>query len=134
MGQKMILDFHCHIGRSRYEYRPGEFTPEDLIKRMDVSKVDVSCCFSFADVLDNDYVVNRTKPFDRLIAFAFVNPNQLDSAHELEQLAKAKAVRGLKLHPYLHGFHANNTILLDPIYEVCQAYELPIIYHMAADN
>jgi uncharacterized protein len=130
----VILDFHCHIGESLYGYKPRRFTPEELLRRMDGAKVDISCCFSFYDVVDNEYVAEAVKPHDRLLAFAFVNPHERDAAERLAELARGGAVRGVKLHPFIHGFHANNTVLLDPIYETCESYNLPILCHGFADN
>ena len=111
----MILDFHMHIGRSLYGYKPQLFTAEQGLDRMDAAKIDRAVCFSFYDLIDNDYVADTCQPHDRLIPFAFVNPHQRDAATQLERLVQDKAVRGVKHEPFIHGFHANNTMLLEPI-------------------
>lgn len=132
----MILDFHCHIGKARYSYKPKEFTPEQLLQRMDQTNVDMACCFSFfePEMIDNEFVANCGKRFDRLISFAFVNPQLAKSADELEKLARDRRVRGIKLHPYIHGYLAHNTFLLDPIYEVAQKYNLAILCHTFSES
>ena len=130
----MIVDFHCHIGRALYSYKPMKFTPEQLLERMDESKVDYACCFSFYDVIENDYVAEAVQPHDRLLAFAFLDPHREDAASDLERRVDKKGVRGVKLHPFVHGFHVNNFVLLDPIMEVCKAKKIPIICHGFMDN
>lgn len=132
----MILDFHCHIGKARYSYKPKEFTPEHLLQRMDQANVDMACCFSFyePEMINNEFVAECGKRFDRLIPFAFVNPHLAKSVEELEKLARDKLVQGIKLHPYIHGYHANNTFLLDPVFEVTKKYNLPILCHTFSES
>ena len=117
----MILDVQMRIGRSLHGYKAQLCTAEQGLERTDEAKIDKSVCSSFYDVIDNDCVADACKPHDRLIPFAFVNPHERDVASQLERLVKDKGVRGIKLHPFIHGFHATNTVLLDPLYEVCGA-------------
>jgi len=132
----MILDIHCHFGKATYTYKPKEFTLEQLLERMDQANVDKACCFSFFEpaLIDNEFVANSGKRSDRLIPFAFVVPQFKKSVDELENLAREKRVRGLKLHPYIHGYNANNTFLLDPIYEIAQKYNLTILHHCSCET
>jgi predicted TIM-barrel fold metal-dependent hydrolase len=129
----MILDMHAHVGRPNYAYRADEFRNEDLATRMKASSVSKCCVFSFYDVADNDYVARACRDRDDLVPFAFINPKEAGAAAELERRFQ-EGFRGLKLHPFAHGFHLNNFKIVDPLFERCEQYRAPIICHGLADN
>lgn len=130
----MILDVHAHVGRPNYAYRADEFTSADLATRMKEAGVGKCCVFSFYDKQDNEYVEAATRGRDDVVPFAFINPKRPDAAATFEQLVTAKGFRGLKLHPFADGYHLNNFKIVDPLFEVCERYEVPIICHGFADN
>jgi predicted TIM-barrel fold metal-dependent hydrolase len=129
----MILDMHAHVGQPNYAYRAGEFRNDDLASRMKASHVSKCCVFSFYDVADNDYVDQATRGRDDLIPFAFINAKEPGAPAELERRFQA-GFKGLKLHPFAHGFHLNNFKIVDPLFERCEHYRAPIICHGLADN
>jgi uncharacterized protein len=129
----MILDMHAHVGRPNYAYRAAEFRNDDLAVRMKESGVSGCCVFSFYDVTDNDYVARACHGRRDLIPFAFINPKEPGAAADLEQRFQG-GFRGLKLHPFAHGFHLNNFKVVDPLFERCEQYGAPIICHGLADN
>jgi PAS domain S-box-containing protein len=100
---------------------------------MSESNVAKCCVFSFYDKQDNEYVEAAARGRDDLIPFAFINPKLPDAAATLEGLVK-KGFRGLKLHPFADGYHLNNFKIVDPLFEVCDHYKIPILCHGLADN
>lgn len=130
----MILDVHAHVGRPRYAYRAPEFGPDDLAARMTSAAVSKCCVFSFYERQDNEYVEGATRGRDDLVPFAFINPKVDGAAATLDQLVTTRGFRGLKLHPFADGFHLNNFLLVDPLFEVCAHHGIPILCHGLADN
>jgi uncharacterized protein len=80
--------------------------------------------------LSNDEVVAFAQSnADVAIPFASINPNRgADGVREARRLVDAGVVRGLKLHPPIQEFFANDRIAY-PLYEVFAAKKLPVIFH-----
>jgi uncharacterized protein len=80
--------------------------------------------------LSNDEVVAFAQSnADVAIPFASINPNRgADGVREARRLVDAGAVRGLKLHPPIQEFFANDRIAY-PLYEVFAEKKLPVIFH-----
>ncbi len=125
----MIIDAHCHLGVSRA--RDWSQTPEELRAAMDEAGVDRACVFGFPDTVDNEAILATARADDRLIGLACVDPNKPDAADELERGLRG-GLRGLRLHPYLHGFTLSMPIV-DPLFEVCAQYGAPVLCHGADD-
>lgn len=125
----MIIDAHCQLGASRVQELA--LTPDELRAAMDEAGVDRACCFGFPDALDNAAVLAAAGADDRLIPIAFVDPNAPDAPDTLELLLR-RGMRGLRLHPYLHGFKLTMAIV-DPLFEVCAQHGVPVLCHGADD-
>jgi uncharacterized protein len=80
--------------------------------------------------LSNDEVVAfAQKHADVAIPFASINPTRgADAVREARRLVDAGAVRGLKLHPPIQEFFANDRVAY-PLYEVFAEKKLPVIFH-----
>lgn len=130
-----IMDAHCHIG---FSAAYGELSAEDLIKQMDEAGIDMAVVFplTVAGKIDNDYTAESVKKYpNRLIGFALVDPQWgEDAVKELIRCVTKLEMKGLKLHPDLSGYAIDNHVLTDPIFEVCEKYNLPIVAHAAGDN
>lgn len=127
----MIVDIHNHVG-----LRVGKSqTGPELIQRMDRAGVDKAVMFPFIEQPDNDFIAQEAAKFpDRLIGFACVNPWTKNAVSEIERAVKELKLKGLKLHPVLHGFGMDNHSLMDPIFEKCQELKIPILAHGCGDN
>lgn len=125
----MIIDAHCHLGVSRV--RDWSQTPDELRAAMDEAGVDRACVFGFPDTVDNEVILAATHADDRLIGLACIDPNKPDAADELERGLRG-GLRGLRLHPYLHGFTLSMAIV-DPLFEVCARHGAPVLCHGADD-
>jgi len=78
---------------------------------------------------NDDVVAFAQKNADVAIPFASINPNRgADAVREARRLVDAGAVRGLKLHPPIQEFFANDRVAY-PLYEVFAEKKLPVIFH-----
>jgi len=78
---------------------------------------------------NDDVVAFAQKHADVAIPFASINPNRgADAVREARRLVDAGAVRGLKLHPPIQEFFANDRVAY-PLYEVFAEKKLPVIFH-----
>ncbi|HEY7189247.1 MAG TPA: amidohydrolase family protein [Vicinamibacterales bacterium] len=80
--------------------------------------------------LSNDEVVAFAQSnADVAIPFASINPTRgAEAIREARRLVDAGVVRGLKLHPPIQEFFANDRIAY-PLYEVFADKKLPVIFH-----
>jgi predicted TIM-barrel fold metal-dependent hydrolase len=80
--------------------------------------------------LTNDQVVETASRYsDVMLPFASINPHRGDDGvREARRLVEARAVRGLKLHPPIQQFFANDRIAY-PLYEVFAEARLPVLFH-----
>lgn len=126
----MIIDGHVHLG-----IRPGaKQTIEELISKMDKEEVDRSIVFNFVEVIDNDYTAEAMRKYpDRIIGFATINPWHKNAKEELTRCIDELGLKGLKMHPTLHGYSFSNHLLLDPLLEICTKFKIPVIGHGADD-
>lgn len=129
----MIIDAHCHIGRSGPVYPGFQYLAEEAVTELKRTGIAKACCFSFWDNVDNDYVAAATRNHPELIGFAVADPKQPGEADRLERYLRDGQFKGVKLHPQYHGYALNNPIV-HPIFEVCQGHGAPILCHGYADN
>ena len=66
---------------------------------------------------------------DIAIAFASIDPTRgPEAVREARRLVATGNIRGLKLHPPLQQFHANDKVAY-PFYEAVAAAKLPVVFH-----
>ena len=65
---------------------------------------------------------------DKFIGFAGVDPFAEDAAEELEKAFEELKLSGLKLHPGKGHFYPTDERMM-PLYDICEKYEKPIIFH-----
>jgi uncharacterized protein len=131
----MIVDVHNHIWSGKRFHHTDPQTVEMLIERMDKSGIERAVCFSRPNQIDNDYVAGAAKGYpDRITGFVVINPWAPDAVQELERGFADLGLRGLKLHPTLSGFPIDAHELVDPLFEVCDAYGYPVLSHAMGDH
>ncbi|MEQ3548995.1 amidohydrolase family protein [Pseudonocardia nematodicida] len=142
----MIIDAYntTQDVRGRSDYltgaRPGQappphtpFDPQRILDRMDAAGVDMAMVCSLAQRIENDFLIELVGKFpDRLIGFGQVRPQDDDALTEIERCAAA-GLRGLKLHPSMHGYHVADHGLLDPVFDLCARLGLPILINALDD-
>jgi predicted TIM-barrel fold metal-dependent hydrolase len=145
-GENMIIDAHVHImyggiKRQTYTYtktREEDWPAERLIELLDRVGIDKAVIFGsnlipLADYKENnDDIADAVKKFpDRFIGFGSVDPrcDPEGAPREVVRAVEGLGLRGLKFHPWLQVFPANDYRLY-PIMEVASRYKLPVIFHM----
>ena len=121
------------VGTSDY-LTSESHTIEEMISLLDAGGVDKAVVCSLGQQVDNDYIASLVERHgDRLVGFAEVNPRQPDPVEVLEQFIGHGRLRGLKLHPTMHGYHFADHGLLDPIFEACGRWRAPILVNALDD-
>ncbi len=124
------IDAHSHAGTGA-----AEWTGKQVVERMDTIGVDKTIIFPFTEGYfhNNDIPQYVAEYPDRLIPFCAVNAWEKKGAvAELERCFKA-GFKGVKLHPTICGFNLSNKELVNPIFEVVEAYNGVVISHGASD-
>lgn len=152
----MRIDTHTHVfapevvaGRERVFARDPYFkqlyeqpksrlaTAEELIAELDAAGFDMAvvCGWGWTDhalcVDQNDYLIDAVTRYpDRLIGFAAIQPTAGPAAvSEVERVARA-GLRGVgELMPHGQGYQLDQTPVIAPVAEACQALGLPLLTH-----
>ena len=133
----MIIDAYNNVWQAAgtSDYLTAEsYTPEDMIKAMDVAGVDMAVGCSLGQMMDNNFIAETmTKYPERIIGFGQVNPRFPDAIQTIEHCATTLKLKGLKLHPTMHGYHFADHGLLDPIFEAADRNGLAILVNALDD-
>ncbi len=133
-----VVDFHTHIGVVKGVYGTMEWTPEQLVSRMDDNGIDFSVTFSHGSGIVtpsdftrvNDYVLDAVRKFPtRLAGFCMTTPTHKDEALKEIRRCAAKGMKGVKLLPTRHGYYALDNAILDPIAELAGQLGMLILAH-----
>ena len=89
------------------DYLTGdEFRIEVMLEQMDAAGVERAVICSLGQMIDNEFIARTvTARPDRLVGFGQVNPRSTDAVAEVERFARDDSLRGLKMHPTMHGYH-----------------------------
>jgi len=132
----MIIDAYNNVWQAggTSDYLTAEsYTPEDMIRAMDQAGVDMAVGCSLGQMVDNSFIrETMTRYPDRIIGFGQVNPRNLDAPAAIDEIA-ALGLKGLKLHPTMHGYHFADHGLLDPIFEAATRNRLVILVNALDD-
>jgi predicted TIM-barrel fold metal-dependent hydrolase len=107
---------------------------EAMIADMDAAGVEVAVGCSLGQMVDNSYLVGvcRAHP-GRIFGFGGVNPRSPGAAEEVRSWAEVDEIRGLKLHPTMHGYHFADHGLLDPVFAACRDAGLVVLVNALDD-
>ncbi len=127
----MIVDAHCHLGETPH-YKQ---TAEDLLRQMDANGVDRAVIVGSGRhiVVENEagnrFIAETVRRYrDRFYGFACVNPWSGEKAIAELQRGVADGLVGLKLHPSMQGYWANDPIV-EPVIQAAIELRLPIYIH-----
>jgi predicted TIM-barrel fold metal-dependent hydrolase len=126
----MIIDSHNHLGTRKGEH----FPTEALLRWIDKAKLDACVVTTHPEAIDNDYVSDAQKKHpDRIIGYAVVNPWDYSAEDELKRCLGPLALKGLKLNPVRHGYALDRHEIVDPLFQICEEYRVPVLCHGASD-
>ncbi|MDR1546178.1 MAG: amidohydrolase family protein [Deltaproteobacteria bacterium] len=119
------IDAHAHVGAfgSWCGVSVGAEEMCEIMARLGVKRTIISHP-------DNRTTLEaqRRRP-DQFAALAWLNPADGETAvHKLVELAEAKQIQGLKLHPLFNAFVADDECVF-PLVEAAQKRDLPIFVH-----
>lgn len=132
----MIIDHHNHVweGESTGGFLDEGMSVKRILTEMDTAGVDMAGICTVAQAIDNDYVVEAQKNHpDRFIGYCMVNPREKNAKDTLKKYLEL-GLKGLKLHPRLHGYQLGDHTLVDPLMEVCSEYKVPMFSHGGSEE
>jgi predicted TIM-barrel fold metal-dependent hydrolase len=132
----MIIDGYNNTWEqaNRSDYLAGEgFGAEHMLTAMDAAGVDMAVACSLGQAVDNGYIRAAQQRWpDRIIGFGQVNPRLDGAAAEVGRIA-GSGMRGIKLHPTMHGYHFCDHALLDPVFGACAEHGLAVLVNALDD-
>ncbi|HBY97660.1 MAG: amidohydrolase family protein [Ardenticatenaceae bacterium] len=135
----MVIDTYNNVWRAAEEgasaYLTSEtYSVEMMLEDMDAGGVDMAVGCSLGQKTDNEYLAEVMQKYPRrIIGFGQVNPRQPDAVQVVRRCMEEYGLKGLKLHPTMHGYHFVDHPLLDPIFEVMSDYKLPVLVNALDD-
>lgn len=116
------------------DYLAGdEFGAEQMLRAMDTAGVDMAVACSLGQAIDNGYIRSVQERWPgRIIGFGQVNPRLDGAATEVARCAR-DGLRGIKLHPTMHGYHFCDHSLLDPVLAACADHGLAVLVNALDD-
>jgi len=109
------------------------YTPETMIQHMDQAGVDMAVGCSLGQMIDNDFIAETVeKSNGRIIGFGQVDPRKPDAIEVVNTVARL-GLKGLKLHPTMHGYHFADHGLLDPVFRAASENGLTILVNALDD-
>lgn len=133
----MIIDAYNNVWEAAgtSDYLTAEsYTPEDMLRSMDQAGVNMAVGCSLGQMVDNSFIAQTVQKYpDRIIGFGQVNPRHTDAVESIDYLAGELGLKGLKLHPTMHGYHFADHGLLDPIFEAADRNNLVVLVNALDD-
>lgn len=132
----MIIDAYNNTwsGSGASDYLAGDqYGVEQMLSAMDAGGIDMAVACSLGQATDNDYIASiQSRHPDRIIGFGQANPRFPDAAAQVAACAAA-GLRGIKLHPTMHGYHFCDHGLLDPVLEACAEHGMVVLVNALDD-
>jgi predicted TIM-barrel fold metal-dependent hydrolase len=133
----VIIDAYNNVWQAggNSDYLTAEsYTPEDMLRSMDAAGVDMAVGCSLGQLVDNSFIAETMRKYpDRIIGFGQVNPRSLDAVETINSCKEHLGLRGLKLHPTMHGYHFADHGLLDPIFEAAEKNGMVVLVNALDD-
>jgi uncharacterized protein len=133
----LIVDAYNNVWKptGQSDYLTSEsYGVERLLGAMDAAGVDMAVGCSLGQAIDNEYIAEIVAEHPtRIIGFGQVNPRDHRAREVIRQCAREYGMRGIKLHPTMHGYHFVDHGLLDPIFDQCRSFDLAILVNALDD-
>jgi predicted TIM-barrel fold metal-dependent hydrolase len=124
----MIVDAHTHLFPAGMD-KVG--TAELLLGQMDSCGVDRAIILNIYPRVSNEFIAEQWRSHsERLIGFCSVDPNDGAPAVELlDRCVSEYGAKGLKIHPSMQRFEADDVELLTPLMRKVQQLNVPVLLH-----
>jgi predicted TIM-barrel fold metal-dependent hydrolase len=130
-----VVDAHTHMGCFRAFHIPHN-DADGMIGAMDALGIDMCVTAAHAGISsdfewgNNSVMAAADRHPDRILAYCCINPNYPDAVvAEIERCFRHPAVRGIKLHPELHGNYPLDGPAYAPAWEFAEANGVPVLSH-----
>lgn len=131
----LVVDAHAHLGYFRNFHIPRADI-DGIVEVMDRCGIDVTVLSAHAGI-SSDFVRGNDESIaaadrhpDRVLVYCVVNPNYPKAAEaELKRCFTHPAVRGIKLHPELHGDYPLDGPGYRAAWEYAAEHRLPVLSH-----
>ena len=132
----MVIDHHNHVweGESTGGFLDEGMSVGRILREMDQAGVDMCGVCTVAQAIDNDYVVKAQREHpDRLFGYCMINPRMPDARDTLKKYLDL-GLKGLKLHPRLHGYQLGDLGMIVSLMELCREYKVPMFSHGGSEE
>ena len=137
-----VWDAHAHMGRREQLAihqvpKIMAWMPDEMIRRMDESGVDVVTPFAIGAGNKTDYaetnrlIAQAAKDYPgRMIGYMRLNPNYgVEHNRQLIEEGVSLGLKGIKYHPLIEHFEADDRALVYPLMELAEHYKLVVLFH-----
>jgi len=129
----VIIDAHCHLGRSP-QFRFPDTSVETTLKIMDRLGIERAICSHLALLYGNrelglrESVEAHEKSGGRLLLYAVFNPTQPQDLRFVERCLDTKGFVGIKIHPSIHECYPDDD-RYDAVWQLAARRNVPILTH-----
>lgn len=149
----MVIDIHVHpaffepineyeeLEELRHDklniHKNGTARLQHFFNKMKCAGIDYVCLLpeDYSSSMNGKVLVSNKEVSDlvkmapdKFIGFASVDPNDEKCVDKLVEAFTKLDLKGLKLHPSCQNFHPSDS-KMEAIYDVCEKYNKPIIFH-----
>lgn len=135
----MLIDAHCHIGKSWLGWQRNEVAIEKLLNIYEKLRIDMFCLSSFQIIYDIEtgnreiYDLKEKYP-GKIIGFGIICPRDRKRARdEVKRCIDEYGFKGIKLHPSINNYMIDSN-LVDPVLELACTKSLPVLIHSEQDE
>ena len=125
----MIIDAHAHVHPKHHGWgEKHDARLENLIGCIEKWRIDRAVLLPVASIVSNEFIGRCVEQYpDKLIGFVSVNPLEGNAAIEkMEEDVYRYKLKGLKLHPRLQNFRADDPRLI-PLVQKAASMGLPVV-------
>lgn len=131
MKNSFIIDAHGHA--DCYEAYGWIDPPQKVVQLMDMAGIDITCVTTYGEATVYDKAISNLKEYteaypDRLIGFVRINPASENAVQALEEAAKIKGIKGVKLHPVTNLIKPYSRFTQDIMNKAAQL-DMPVFFH-----
>ena len=129
----MIVDVHCHLGRSP-GFRFPDTSVATMLHVMDRVKIDRAVCCHLAllhgepDVGLRESLQAYRESQGRLLLYTVFDPNRSDGLAFVSECLQRDGFVGIKIHPSFHGCSADDDRYA-PVWQLAAEARVPILTH-----